>query len=162
MDSYFPNVEMVLVDDVNDIVDPLDTVEMDADTPAIKLELDDNIESDDEFRLNQNESYETKETDEWIKREEKMSSDLATAEPILENDDWPLDNYDDDDNVDEDDTQSTCSKSPDEQNPIIVETKELQKIEAVYGGAESTIEKIKVSPLCSNWKWFLKKKLSNE
>lgn len=85
MDSYYPNVEMVLVEDVNDIVDPLDTVEMDAEVPAIKLELDDNIESDAEFRLDESESYEAKECDEWIERNETPTSDIATEQLDLMN-----------------------------------------------------------------------------
>lgn len=80
MDSYYPNVEMVLVEDVNDIVDPLDTIDIDIDIPAIKLELDDSINSDEEFQLKENKSYEEKGSDEWIEQSETLTnSDIVTS-----------------------------------------------------------------------------------
>lgn len=74
---------MVLVDDVNDIIDPLDTVDMDAEIPAIKLELDDNIESDEEFCMKESEWCEANGSDEWVKRSETPS--VNTTQSICEN-----------------------------------------------------------------------------
>lgn len=52
MDSAFhPTVEMVLVADVNDIEDPLNSLDADDDISPMELELNDTVESDDEFQL---------------------------------------------------------------------------------------------------------------
>lgn len=127
MDSYYPNVEMVLVDDVNDIIDPLDVVDMDADIPAIKLELDDNIESEEEFRMNENEWCEPNGSDEWVKRSQTPTNDGNTTQSICENtfhDDIREPGHFDDDGYEKEEIQTDLE----EQKPILpltdIESKE--------------------------------------
>lgn len=45
-------VELILLDDVNDIPDPLECTDDFIDIPTTKLQLDDNVNNDDGFRIN--------------------------------------------------------------------------------------------------------------
>lgn len=146
MDSYYPNVEMVLVDDVNDIVDPLNTVDMDADIPAIKLELDDNIESDEEFRMNESEWSEANGSYEWIKRSHTPTCNVNTMQSNCENtfhDDNSEPGCFDDDGYANGDIQN----EPEEHKPILTQTEVDSKeaIEDTKVEVKPVIKKVRVS-----------------
>lgn len=123
---------MVLVEDVNDLVDPLESMDMDAEIPAIKLELDDNIESDAEFQLDESESYEAKECDEWIQRGDTPTSDIAIEQSDLK--DYILD-----DNSSSEQSYDSKKVDPGEQKAI--ETKaEIVAEESITENVADNIE----------------------
>lgn len=143
MDSFYPQVEMVLVEDVNDIIDPLENADIDADIPAIKLELDDDVDSDEEFRLTEIDSYDIKEACERIKRESAQSSDAA--EPFPGNTLW--DDSDSSDHfIDSHDTKQETQSDADEKESIRTQmNKETAEPEAVKSEVDAAMEKIRVS-----------------
>lgn len=150
MDSYYPNVEMVFVEEVNDIIDPLDTVDMDsvADIPAIKLELDDNIDSDEEFRLNGNESIEAKDTHDWNDRDDTLTNESSIAKTVFEITS-PGDVSSPGPDVDDYDGNEDIKCESDEQKPIQgsieIKIKDSTGVEAATVEVKPEIKKVKVS-----------------
>lgn len=150
MDSYYPNVEMVFVEEVNDIIDPLDTVDMDsvADIPAIKLELDDTIDSDEEFHLNENKSIDAKGTHDWNDRDDTLTNDSSIADTVFEitsPDDVSFPGSDVHDYEGDEESKSEPAEQKPTQGSIEIKIKDSTDVDAAEIEVKPDIKKPKVS-----------------